>query len=63
MEQTENDQRGGKSGIIMERRGRDQTKNMYEWPINIDDSVEIDCGHGGKDGMGRGGQREKLGQL
>ena len=30
MEQTESDQRGGGRGIMVEKRGRDETKNMYE---------------------------------
>ena len=30
MEETESDQRRGGRGIMVERRGRDETKNMYE---------------------------------
>ena len=57
MEQTDSGQRGGARGIMVERRGRDQTKNMYEWLTDMDNSVGIDCGSGG--GMGRIGQRGK----
>ena len=30
MGQTDNDQRGDRRGTMVERRGRDKTKNMYE---------------------------------
>ena len=30
MEQTDSDQRSGGRGIMVERRGRDQSKSMYE---------------------------------
>ena len=30
MEQTDRDQRRGRRGIMVERRGRDKSKNMYE---------------------------------
>ena len=41
------------------RRERDWTKNIYDWPTDMDNSVGIDCGSGG--GMCRGGQRGKIG--
>ena len=32
---------------MAERRGRDQTKNVYELPMDMDNSVGVDCGSGG----------------
>ena len=32
---------------MVERRGRDYSKNMYERPMDRDNSVGIDCGSGG----------------
>ena len=35
-------------GIMVERRGRDQTKNMHGWPRDMDNSVGIDGRIGGE---------------
>ena len=57
MQQTDSEQKRVERGIMVERRGRDQTKNMYEWLTDMDNSVGIDCGSEG--GMGGEGQKEK----
>ena len=44
MEQTDSGQRGGERGIMVERWGRDQSKNMYEWPKDLGDRAGIYCG-------------------
>ena len=46
-------------GIMVERRGRDKSKNMYEWHMDMDNSVGLTVGAGG--GLGGGGQRGKIG--
>ena len=43
MEQTDNDGRGGGKKIMVERRGRSWTKNMYEGPTDVGQSVGTDC--------------------
>ena len=53
MERTDSDQRGGGKGMTVERRGRDYLKNMYERPMDMDNSVGIDCGSGASDGRRR----------
>ena len=52
MEQTDSDQRGG-WGIIIEGRGRDRSKNMHEWPMDMNNNVGIDCGSVGWTGKKR----------
>ena len=46
----------------MERRGRVKSRNMYKGPMDIDNSVGIDCGSGGLAGV-RKAKGEKLEQL
>ena len=53
MEQTDSGQRGWREGIMVERRGRDQTTNLYEGPMDMDNSVGIDCGSGQRRAKGR----------
>ena len=31
---------------MVERRERDQPKNMYKWPMDMNNSVGTDCGSG-----------------
>ena len=57
MEQTDTDQRGGGKGIMVERRGRNYSKNMYEQSMDMENRVWTDCGSGG--GLGGGEQRGK----
>ena len=57
MEQTENDQRAGGRGTMVERRGKDWTKNMCECPT--DQTTVWGLAVGAGSGMGRGGQRRK----
>ena len=42
--------RGWRKGIMEERKGRDYIKNMYEWPMDMDNGVELTVGVGGWDG-------------
>ena len=46
----------GRRGLI-ERRGRDQSKNIHEGSMDMDNGVNIDCEAGGR--VGGEGQREK----
>ena len=39
------------------KKGKGLPRNMYECPMDIENSVGIDCGSQG--GMGGGGKREK----
>ena len=34
--------RGGR-GTMVERRGRDWSKNMYEWPMDMDNGAGTEC--------------------
>ena len=60
MEQTDSDQRRGEKEIRVERMRRDGLKSMYEWHMDMDNGVGIDCCGRGCTGEGKGG---KLGQL
>ena len=51
--------RGKGDGVMLERRGRDQSKNMYELPMDMDNGVAI-VGVGESD-LDGGGQRGKIG--
>ena len=51
-----------KGWIRVERRGRDWSKYMYEWLMDMDNSVGTDYGSGGWEGERRA-KGEKLGQL
>ena len=53
MEQIDSGQGGERRGIMMDRRGRDLSNNMYEWPMNMDNRVWVDCGSGGLAGQRR----------
>lgn len=46
----------------VERRRRDYLENMYEWPMNVDNDMGIDCVSRGWAGW-RKTKREKIGQL
>ena len=50
---------GGGRGIRVERRERDQSKNMHEWPMDMDNGVGIVCGSG----VGGRGRREQWGKI
>ena len=43
---------------MVDRGGRDYSKNVYEWPMGLDNSVGIDCGSegGGMAGKGKWGK-------
>ena len=62
MEQTDSCKRGREKWGLFVRRWRAQSRNIYEGPINTDNSVEIDYGSRGWVGPS-GKSRGKLKQL
>ena len=57
MEQIDSCQGG--SGEWWKEGGRDQSKNMYERPMDMDNGEGIDCGSAGGAWLVGGGQRGK----
>ena len=51
--QADSDQKGGEREIMVEKRGRDYLKRMYEQPMDMDNSVGIDWRSWGRDGRRR----------
>ena len=51
---TDSDQRGVGRGMMGKRRGRVKSRNMYDGPMDKDNTGSIDYGRGG--GLGRGEQ-------
>ena len=58
MEQTNSCRRGGGRGGLVERRGRDESKNMCERLRDMDIRERIDCGREGRAGW-RGAKGKK----
>ena len=44
--------KGSGGRIMVGRRGRSYTENMYEWPTDTDKGVRTDCGSAGRRGVG-----------